>query len=145
MKSIALCHAQIQRILLTTGLSFGLAVGGYGLAHAEVRQEINEQQISYQTGGVGQEELEELRQQASSYNTQFSFANASDRAYLNNLQVRILDADKNLIFEDADVGPLLYLQLEPGNYEIIATHENVEKKQTFSIKADSTFKEALTW
>lgn len=113
MKVIAHYQAQIQRILLTTALSFGLALTGYSLAHAQVRQETNEHQVSYQTGGIGQEELDQLSQSAANYNTQFSFANASDRAYLNNLQVRIINAQQELVFEDNQVGPLLYLQLTP--------------------------------
>ncbi|NLB31578.1 MAG: hypothetical protein GX822_07985, partial [Alcaligenaceae bacterium] len=92
MNAIPLYQSHIQRILLTSSLSLGLAVTGYSLAYAQVRQATNDQQVSYQTGGIGQEELAELRQNASNYNTQLSFANASDRAYLNNLQIRIVNA-----------------------------------------------------
>lgn len=145
MKVIAHYQAQIQRILLTTALSFGLALTGYSLAHAQVRQETNEHQVSYQTGGIGQEELDQLSQSAASYNTQFSFANASDRAYLNNLQVRIINAQQELVFEDNQVGPLLYLQLTPGTYEISTTSNGVEKKLKFIAKDDTTLKEVITW
>ncbi len=145
MKVIAMYQTQIQRILLTTALSFGLAVVGYSLAHAEVRQDINEQQISYQTGGVGQEELAELHQNAANYNTQFSFVNAADKAYLNNLQIRITDAQNSLIFEDHTVGPMLYLQLEPGTYELSASSDNLEKKLKFTVKKDAKVEEVITW
>ena len=145
MNVIAMYQAQIQRILLTTALSFGLAVAGYSLAHAEVRQETNDQQISYQTGGVGQEELAELRQNASNYNTQFSFANAADKAYLNNLQIRIVNDQDALVFEDNAVGPMLYLQLEPGTYELSATSNEVEKKLKFTVKKDAKVEEVITW
>lgn len=145
MKVIAMYQTQIQRILLTTALSFGLAVAGYSLAHAEVRQDTNDQQISYQTGGVGQEELAELRQNASDYNTQFSFANASDRAYLNNLQIRIVNDQGAPVFEDNAVGPMLYLQLKPGRYEISASSNGIEKKLNFSVKEDAKVEEVITW
>lgn len=145
MKVIALYQAQIQRILLTTALSFGLAVSGYSLAYAQVRQATNEQQVNYQTGGIGQEELAELRENASNYNTQFSFANAADRAYLNNLQIRIVNDQQALIFEDNEVGPLLYLQLEPGTYELSATSNDVEQKIKFTVRDGSAVKEVITW
>ena len=145
MKAIALYQAQIQRILLTSALSFGLAVTGYSLAYAQVRQATNDQQVSYQTGGIGQEELAELRQNASNYNTQLSFANASDRAYLYNLQIRIVNAQQTPVFEDNEVGPLLYLQLEPGNYELSATSNGVEQKLKFTVRDGSNFKEVITW
>ncbi|NLA51516.1 MAG: hypothetical protein GX860_05215 [Alcaligenaceae bacterium] len=145
MKVIAMYQTQIQRILLTTALSFGLAVAGYSLAHAEVRQDTNDQQISYQTGGVGQEELAELRQNASNYNTQFSFANAADKAYLNNLQIRIINDQDALVFEDNTVGPMLYLQLEPGTYELSASSDNIEKKLKFTVKKDAKVEEVITW
>src|SRR5699024_1432462 len=102
-------------------------------------------QVSYQTGGIGQEELDQLSQSAANYNTQFSFANASDRAYLNNLQVRIINAQQELVFEDNQDGPLLYLQLTPGTYEISATSNGVEKKLKFIAKDDTTLKEVITW
>ncbi|NLB31444.1 MAG: hypothetical protein GX822_07285, partial [Alcaligenaceae bacterium] len=95
--------------------------------------------------GIGQEELAELRQNASNYNTQLSFANASDRAYLNNLQIRIVNAQQTPVFEDNEVGPLLYLQLEPGNYELSATSNGVEQKLKFTVRDGSNFKEVITW
>ncbi|MDO5666574.1 MAG: hypothetical protein Q4G44_01990 [Alcaligenaceae bacterium] len=145
MKIIAPTQAQIQRVLLTSALSFGLVLGAYSISHAQVRQATNDQQISYQTGGVGQEELDQLRQHEANYNTQLSFANASDRAYLNNLQVQVLDAEQQIIFEDDNVGPLLYLQLAPGTYEVKAISNGVEKQQKFTAKADATYSEVLTW
>lgn len=145
MKTIAPYQAQIQRIILTSSLSFGLVVGGYSLAHAQVRQDSYEQQINYLTGGIGQEELAELRQHAANYNAQFIFANASDRAYLNNLQIRIVNAQQELVFEDNEVGPLLYLQLAPGMYELSATSKDVEKKIKFTVKDGSNIKEVIAW
>lgn len=145
MKLTAPFYGQIQRMLLTTALSFGLVLGSYSIANAQVRQDTNNHQISFQTGGVGQEELDQLRQHEANYNTQFSFANASDRAYLNNLQVRILDAQQQAVFEDDNVGPLLYLQLKPGTYDISATSESVEKQLKFTVKEGTTFSEVITW
>ena len=145
MKTIAPYQAQIQRIILTSSLSFGLVVGGYSLAHAQVRQDSYEPQINYLTGGIGQEELAELRQHAANYNAQFIFANASDRAYLNNLQIRIVNAQQELVFEDNEVGPLLYLQLAPGMYELSATSKDVEKKIKFTVKDGSNIKEVIAW
>lgn len=145
MKIIVPYQIQIQRVLLTSALSFGLVLSAYSLSHAQVRQATNDQQISYQTGGLGQEELEQLRQHEANYNTQFSFANAADRAYLNNLQVRVTDAEQQLIFEDNEVGPLLYLQLAPGTYELKASSKGVEKAVTFSLKEGSNYRDVLTW
>ena len=145
MKVFALYQAQAQRILLTSALSFGLALSSYSVAHAQVRQDTNDQQVSYITGGVGQEELGELRQHAADYNAQFSFANATDRAYLNNLQIRILDAQVAPIFEDDDLAPLLYLHLKPGTYKLLATSNGVEKELRFTIREGSTFSDVLTW
>lgn len=145
MKVNVLYQAQIQRVLLTTALSFGLALGAYSVSHAQVRKATNDQQISYQTGGVGQEEIDKLRQSEADYNTQFSFANASDRAYLNNLQVQVLDAQQHVIFEDSEVGPLLYLQLAPGTYKLKATSNEVEKALTFTIKDGASYSDVLTW
>ena len=145
MKIIAPLNGEIHRVLLTTALSFGLALGGYSLAHAQVRQDTNEHQISYQTGGIGQEELDGLSQNDANYNAQFSFANASDRAYLNGLQVRIVDANQQTIFDDQEVGPLLYLQLNPGSYTITAINDGVEKQHQFTIKEGSKLSEVMTW
>lgn len=138
-------QTQIQRMLLTTAMSFGLALGGYSVSHAEIRKAANDQQISYQTGGIGQEELDQLRQGAADYNTQFSFANAADRAYLNEIQVKVLNAQEDTIFADDHVGPLLYLKLDPGAYELKASSNGVEKAQKFTIKEGANYSNVLTW
>ena len=145
MQVKGLNQAQIQRMLLTSALSFGLALGSYSLSHAELRKASNEYQISYQTGGIGQEELDLLRQNAADYNAQFSFANTADRAYLNNLQVQLFNAQNEMVFTDNQVGPLLYLQLSPGSYELKASSNEISKTQKFTIKEDAVYSSVLTW
>lgn len=134
-----------QKFFLSTVLSFGLALASISPVAAQIRQATNEQQINFVTGGIGQEELTEMRQHEEQYNTRFSFANAADRAYLSDLHVRIRDAEENLIFEDKRVGPLLYIQLPSGQYELSAESNDVKKQTRFTVQETGIVREVITW
>lgn len=130
-----------QKFLLSTVVCFGLALADIAPAGANSPSR-NEQRISFATGGIGQE-LSAMRQQEQQYNTRFSFANAADRAYLSDLHVRIRDAADKLIFEDKQVGPLLYLQLPSGQYALSAESNGVKKQTRFTSQETGIVRKSL--
>src|SRR5690606_10955023 len=76
--------------------------------------------ITYVTGGVGDEEMEMLREVGSDFNVQLMLA-ASGGAYISNAFIRILDSAGTELMSAKDAGPYLYVSLPPGKYTFDVT------------------------
>lgn len=89
-------------------------------------------EVSWLSGGIGDEALQEMRQVAAAYNVHVLF---SDRqgAYLANIPFRIAGRDGRQIYAGTSEGPLLYLKLAPGVYQVSAEIDG--KWQNRQIKA----------
>lgn len=75
--------------------------------------------VSWMSGGIGDEARDDMRKAAAGYNVHLVF---SDRqgAYLANIPFCVSRPDGREIQSGVSEGPLLYLQLPPGAYQIAA-------------------------
>jgi len=82
--------------------------------------------VPYLNGGVGEEEVQFIKQTMKDYTLRFAFSRAgTPRAeYVANVAVTITDAKGTNLFELAAAGPYLLLKLPPGRYSVTATYEN---------------------
>ena len=98
-----------------------------GTTHANAPQG----EVSWTSGGVGEEAREEMRQVASRYNVHVMFSEQRG-SYLAGIPftvVRLASGKEQQIVSAVSEGPLLYLKLAPGSYQIAAEVAGVWQKQ----------------
>lgn len=78
---------------------------------------------TYVNGGVGKEEKDAMRSMAAEYPLRITFSQRDNGELLADVPVAIVDAHGNRVFELPDAGPMLFVKLPPGKYEVSATFE----------------------
>lgn len=96
--------------------------------------------IQYITGGIGDEELAQLKSVEQQYNVQILIA-ATSGAYISGVTVRIKDAAGNEVLAVPEAGPYLYTHLAPGNYTMSLTNSlGVAQQGSFTVKDQGVVK-----
>ncbi|HCS45365.1 MAG TPA: hypothetical protein DIW52_21480 [Pseudomonas sp.] len=94
------------------------------------RQEQNG--ITYLSGGVGEDEAKAI-QQTTGYNLHITFAIGPENKYVPDVDVAIQKAQGQTVLNLSQAGPLLYVQLPPGNYTVVATRDGEERRDTTDV------------
>jgi len=101
----------------------------------EIRQEGN---ITYITGGIGDEEFNAMKAVQHNYNLRVLSA-GTNGAYSGDTHIIISDSHGNeLLSTDAD--PLFYAKLQPGHYVVQESSEGQSRKQPIVIAANKPVK-----
>ena len=79
-------------------------------------------QISYITGGIGEDEEDAMKAAAGDYNLLISNAE-KDGEFTAGTNLVIRDAKGNEVLRARNTGPLFYAQLPPGRYVVDANYE----------------------
>lgn len=112
------------RILTAAAVAFLLASATNGVAQSDRSAgapEMKKQgEISYVSGGVGDEEQKRLEEVARGFNLKITFAGSSG-AYGGGSRVEIRDRTGSTVIDAESRGPLFYAQLPPGSYTVTAT------------------------
>jgi hypothetical protein len=101
---------------------------GFQAAHSETTfiEEGFVNGIRYMTGGVGTEERAAMEQMAKDYDSKLVFALITGE-YLANVEVIIREPGGKILLEAASDGPLFFVDLPQGLYEITASYKNQRK------------------
>ncbi len=103
------------------------------------------QGFPYVTGGVSSEERAILEQSANAYNVRLTFAEEGG-AYLSDVNVVITDTKAKQIVAIRTNGPLFYVQLPPGKYDVSATFDNEAKQlKSLVVPKDKIVRQTLVW
>lgn len=93
--------------------------------------------IRYMTGGVGLEERAEMVQMAKDYDLKLIFALTTGE-YLANVEVVIHKPGGKMLLEAVSDGPLCFVDLPPGQYEITELYKNQIKFRKVKVNEFST-------
>jgi hypothetical protein len=88
--------------------------------------------VSYVSGGVGEESRERLKAFASAFNLKLLLARKSGE-YLGDVGVVITDATGAKILTATAEGPIFMANLPAGSYEVAATTEGLTQKQRVAV------------
>lgn len=88
--------------------------------------------VSYVSGGIGEESRERLKAFASAFNLKLLLARKSGE-YLGDVGVVIADATGAKILTVTAEGPIFMANLPAGTYEVAATTEGQTQKQRVSV------------
>ena len=115
--------ARVPRPALVAGLAAALLAAGPALAEFQSRYA----DVPYATGGVTSDEADAMRAQARDYSLEVTMAAPSRfpgyNAFVAGADVRVLDANGDVVLNAADTGPILLADLPPGRYTLEAADD----------------------
>ena len=113
---------------LLTGL-----LGVMAMSNTVYADEMNNEQLTYINGGIGQEEADDMRLHAGEYNLRLYFSEAKLGRSISDVAVTIADKKGNVKLEVADAGPMLFVHMDNGIYKITSQHNGVIFTKTVKV------------
>ena len=103
--------------------------------------------VSYISGGVGEDEAADMKSAAAGYPLELQFVQkATPRdEFLADVKVRITDRARNVVLDAVASGPFLLAKLPAGTYQIEADHVGVVKRQTVDIRPGKHQRSVFVW
>ena len=103
--------------------------------------------VSYISGGVGEDEAAAMKSAAAGYPLELQFVQkAMPRdEFLADVKVRITDRARNVVLDAVASGPFLLAKLPAGTYQIEADHVGVVKRQTVDIRPGKHQRSVFVW
>jgi len=102
--------------------------------------------VSYVSGGVGDDELQEIKKLASGYPLEVLFVTqGTPNQYLSAVKVQIKDAGGKEVAALETDGPILLAKLPAGRYSISADHGGAVKRQNVNVGAGKPQRLTFVW
>ena len=96
-------------------LAFGLGAAGSAVA---IPQSFNYHGTPLLTGGVSEEERDEMRRELGPYNVWLAFVERDTGNYVTGVKVSVTDDKGNAVVDTVSDGPWLLAQVPPGRYTV---------------------------
>lgn len=124
-------------------LTLALSVTSSALA-----ERVSTNGITYQSGGIGEEEQEKLRTEAPDFNLHMTFAEKISGAYLTDIAVTIRNNAGATVLATTSEGPWFFARLPEGRYRItvgLAAAAGEEQTRVLQISRGKTAKLHFYW
>lgn len=128
--------------LLAGSAVLAAVLGGGVVARAE--EAANGAQVSYITGGIGEDEQHTMEASAARYDLLVTNAQPSG-AYTAGTDLVITDRAGRDVLDARNTGPLLYAQLPPGKYVLHATFRGLQREQSVEVSGQRPSRISLIW
>jgi len=100
--------------------------------------------ITYVSGGIGDEERDEIRARERNFNLKLLFTERNG-AYLGDVDVVLLNPKGDTVFDAKSVGPFLLMRLPGGSYAIKASMNGQTQQRRLSITARGRQDAVFRW
>lgn len=100
--------------------------------------------VPYLSGGIGDEELEEIDRARPSYNTRLVFSEASG-AYVSNVALNLATVLGEPIVSLSSAGPMVLLQLPPGSYLITTSYDGKTLQKRLDVRDNTARTVSIFW
>ncbi|MDP2153072.1 MAG: hypothetical protein Q8J66_05380 [Methylotenera sp.] len=101
--------------------------------------------IQYLTGGIGHEEVIEMRPHAKKFTLNLIFSEGEDGHSATAININIYNDKNELVFRLKGAKPMLYVNLPAGVYTILATNNGEKLRHQLTIDASHNQKIILNW
>lgn len=91
------------------------------------------QQAPYLNGGIGENNQEKMKAEASRWPLHLTFSAGPKNEYLADVQLSIHDHQGAEVLKLDQAGPLTYVRLAPGEYRIRAEHKGQKEERTLKV------------
>ena len=100
--------------------------------------------VRYLQGGIGQEEANALRR-TTGYDLHVTLSVGADDKFQSGATVDIQNAQGQPVLALQDVGPLLFVQLPPGQYRVTGNADGQTVQQQVTVSGKSPANVSLHW
>jgi hypothetical protein len=107
-------------------------------------QPMQQNGITYLSGGIGEDEARAIGQ-AQGYNLHMTFAVGPENKYVPDVDVTVQNESGQALLTLSDAGPLVYVQLPPGKYSVVATRNGEERRDTADVGSGAARKLVFHW
>jgi len=129
-----------------TSLALLMALGFSFTAQAEGPKMLyTESKIRFMNGGIGHDEVLDMRPFAKSYTLNLLFSEGKIGRATTDINLSIYNNQDALVFKLNNAGPLLYVNLPAGSYTISATNNGFKQRHQLSIEENTSQKVILNW
>lgn len=115
-----------------------------GQGDAPALVEKNDGNVTYVSGGIGDEEVDEIRLRERDFNLKLLFAER-DGSYLGSVDVVVLNAKGDKVLEAHSAGPFLLARLPQGSYVIKVSMNGQEQQKKLSITEKRRSEAVFRW
>ncbi len=130
--------------LLAGGAGLALLLSAVGaLASLEVKQN---GPVSFVSGGVGEDEIQEIKRLSSNYPLELLFATKKlPSVYLADVKVQIKDKDGKVVLDEVSRGPFFLVKIPPGRYSISVENDGIEQRRVTQVTGARTQRVIFVW
>ncbi len=96
-------------------------------------------------GGISSEEADKIRHVARKYSLQVLFTLGNAGAWIADAHLMILDSSGNTVFSKSVAGPLLYIDLPAGDYQIIGRYNDIRESKRITLSGEKPQRVILNW
>ncbi|CAI8901591.1 Carboxypeptidase regulatory-like domain-containing protein [Pseudomonas sp. IT-93MI4] len=100
--------------------------------------------INYLSGGIGLDESKAI-QQSTGYNLHMTFAVGAQDQYTADVDVMIEKSPGQTVLTLTQTGPLVYVQLPPGKYTVVATRNGETRRDVTDIGSGAARNLVFHW
>ncbi|MGJ7548595.1 carboxypeptidase-like regulatory domain-containing protein [Pseudomonas alloputida] len=100
--------------------------------------------IRYLAGGIGQDEANAMRR-TKGYDLHVELSTGPDGKFQSGATVEIQNAQGKSLLNVQDAGPLLYVQLPPGQYKVIGQADGTTVQQQVTVNGKAPATANLNW
>ncbi len=101
--------------------------------------------VSFVSGGVGDEDRSAMRAMAHDYNLHLQFATTGSGEYLAGVDVTVSDEKGKTLLDAIADGPLFFVKLPPGRYKIAVAQGGRSQSRTIVVPAGGPVAQAFYW
>jgi len=129
-------HFFILPLLVLSALLLPIALNATSLApidNAGVQVQPQQQNgVTYLSGGIGEDEAHAI-ELARGYNLHMMFSIGPENKFIPDVDVTVQNTSGQSVLTLEDAGPLVYVQLPPGKYKVLATRNGEERRDTADV------------
>lgn len=100
--------------------------------------------VSYVSGGIGIDESRAI-QQVQGYNLHLTFSTGPENKYVPDVDLAIQGGQGQTLLQLSQVGPMVYVKLPPGHYNLVASRNGVQQLGAVNLVPGQTGTVNLHW
>ncbi|WP_058546215.1 carboxypeptidase-like regulatory domain-containing protein [Pseudomonas fluorescens] len=143
-----LIHYFVLPFIAISILLFPIALNATNLAPIDNTgvqvQPMQQNGITYLSGGIGEDEARAIGQ-AQGYGLHMTFAVGPENKYIPDVEVTVQNASGQTLLTLSDAGPLVYVQLPPGKYSVVATRNGEARRDTAEVGSGAARNLVFHW
>lgn len=101
--------------------------------------------LNFVNGGISEEQASDIRRMAKNYSLQVLFTGGTVGGWLTDVSMMILDGNSNTIFWKKRSGPMLYIDLPPGDYQVIGRYYGERQSKRLTLTGEKPQRVILNW